>query len=115
MTDLFTKGKKGGLKISDIYSPLPEDESQNLADRLEKFWEEEVATAKMKNRKPRLLRTLFRMFAARYMFCGLLVCLQFTIIKYVSKNVVKLIKSRFFLAERTSRWCFRILLQRSHP
>lgn len=82
ITGLFAKGKKGCLKISDIYSPLPNDESEKLADRLEKYWDEEVSRAKKQNRHPNLLRTLCRVFFARYMFIGVLTVLHFTVLRY---------------------------------
>lgn len=81
MTDLFAKGKKGCLKISDIYRPLPSDESDKLADKLEKYWDDEISRAKKQNRQPSLLRALCRVFAARYMFLGFLTLVHFTVLR----------------------------------
>lgn len=86
MVDLFKKGREGCLKITDIYKPLPNDESQKLADKLEKYWQEEVSRANQKNCKPNLLRTLCRMFAASYMFCGFLTFLQYVIVRYYAQS-----------------------------
>ena len=36
MNDLFKKGYKQNLENSDIYQILPEEESEHLADRLER-------------------------------------------------------------------------------
>lgn len=77
MIDLFKKGKDSCIKISDIYKPVHNDESRKLADKLEKYWEEELSRAKQKNCKPNLLRVLCRMFAPRYMFCGFLTVIIF--------------------------------------
>ena len=37
MNDIFKKGYKHPLENSDIYEILPEDESQELTDRLERL------------------------------------------------------------------------------
>ena len=42
MNDVFKKGYKHPLENSDIYEILPEDESQKLADRLERLVKERV-------------------------------------------------------------------------
>lgn len=81
MIGLFKKGKES-LKITDIYRPLPDDESQKLADRFERYWEEEISRAKEKKCKASLLRAICRMFAARYMFCGFLTLILHVIIRY---------------------------------
>lgn len=81
MVALFKKGKEGNLKISDIYKPLPGDECRNLSDRFEEFWEQETSRARRKNCNPNLLRAICKMFAARYMFLGFLVFIQYVIIR----------------------------------
>lgn len=81
MVDLIKKVKDGYLKVSDIYKPLQNDESEKLADRLEKYWEDEISRAKRKNCSPNLLRAICRMFAAGYMFCGLLTLIQFVVVR----------------------------------
>lgn len=37
MNDLFKKGNKETIKDTDIYEVLPEDATQQLADKLERF------------------------------------------------------------------------------
>lgn len=97
MIGLLKKGREGCLKITDIYKPLPKDESEKLADRLEKYWDEEVL-----KQKPKLLRVICRMFAGSYMFLGFLTLIHHVIIRYANLNFIVQTKS-FCVAERTRR------------
>lgn len=75
---------KGNLKIGDIFKPEDADESARLTETLEKHWDSEVLRAKSKKCEPSLMRALIRTFFWRYMFYGILLFLQFAVIRYFS-------------------------------
>lgn len=71
MAKLFYKGAKKGLQISDLYKNAKSDESEYLADRLEKNWDRQVEISKHKGGNPSLLRALIKTFFWEYMLFGL--------------------------------------------
>ncbi|XP_033349715.1 probable multidrug resistance-associated protein lethal(2)03659 isoform X1 [Bombus vosnesenskii] len=61
---LFVVGYKKELEEDDLYSPLREDKSSYLGQRIVKNWEREVKICEKKkdNSKPSLIRVLFKCF-----------------------------------------------------
>lgn len=61
---LFVIGYKKELEEDDLYSPLREDKSSYLGQRIVKNWEREVKICEKKkdNSKPSLFRVLFKCF-----------------------------------------------------
>uniref|UniRef100_A0A182V3W3 Uncharacterized protein n=1 Tax=Anopheles merus TaxID=30066 RepID=A0A182V3W3_ANOME len=68
---IFFKGYKKELNTDDLYQPLREHKSDGLGDRLCEAWENEQKQARMKNRKPKLLRAGFRVFGWEIALLGL--------------------------------------------
>lgn len=74
---------KGNLKIGDMFKPEAADESAKLTEKLEAYWESEVLRAKKIQCQPSLMRVLMRAFFWRYMFYGILLFLQFAVLRLV--------------------------------
>ncbi|XP_050432547.1 probable multidrug resistance-associated protein lethal(2)03659 isoform X2 [Adelges cooleyi] len=72
---LFRLGRKKDLEVSDLYTTLDVHSSSSLGNELDKRWRTELENAKKSNRKPSLLRALFKMFGAKLILLGL--CLAF--------------------------------------
>ncbi|XP_072936017.1 ATP-binding cassette subfamily C member 4-like [Epargyreus clarus] len=77
--DLFKRGYKQGLSISDLWRARSGDQSGRLGDRLEEAWEKEVEDAHRKGSKPSLTKTIVRSFWVEYMICGILVGFLFIV------------------------------------
>ncbi|XP_050545467.1 probable multidrug resistance-associated protein lethal(2)03659 isoform X2 [Daktulosphaira vitifoliae] len=69
--NLFNEGKKRDLEVEDLYKTLDVHKSAYLGNKLDKVWLIELANAKLKNRKPSLLRALASMFGVRLLFLGI--------------------------------------------
>jgi len=87
MVKIFYKGVRRGLTVKDLHKTLKEDQSENVGNKLEKNWEEELARAKKNNREPSLVRAVTYTFIWRYMFYGLLLFIQFVILRYVNNLI----------------------------
>ncbi|CAI6363936.1 unnamed protein product [Macrosiphum euphorbiae] len=81
MSNLFKIGRHRDLIETDLYTTLDDHTSSSLGDQLEKTWRSELAHAYSVNRKPTFLRALIRMFGAKYMFLGFILCILNTIFK----------------------------------
>lgn len=81
MIDLFRRSMKGSLQVGDMFKPETADESAQLSEKLETYWESEVLRAKKIQCQPSLMRVLLRAFFWRYMFYGILLFLQFAVIR----------------------------------
>uniref|UniRef100_A0A182WC63 Multidrug resistance-associated protein lethal(2)03659 n=1 Tax=Anopheles minimus TaxID=112268 RepID=A0A182WC63_9DIPT len=68
---IFFKGYKKELNTDDLYQPLREHKSDGLGNRLCEAWENEQKQARLKNRKPKLLRAGFRVFGWDIALLGL--------------------------------------------
>ncbi|KAG8310921.1 hypothetical protein J6590_054244 [Homalodisca vitripennis] len=68
---IFMKGYKKELEISDLYSPLEEHKSSRLGDTLSRCWQSELEKAKHKDRKPKLLTAVLTGFGMRMMIFGI--------------------------------------------
>ncbi|KAL5233619.1 hypothetical protein ACI65C_001029 [Semiaphis heraclei] len=75
LSNLLKIGRHRALIETDLYTTLDDHTSSSLGDKLEKTWKLELANAYLANRKPSLLRALIRMFGARYMFLGFIICI----------------------------------------
>ncbi|XP_001604413.2 multidrug resistance-associated protein 4 isoform X1 [Nasonia vitripennis] len=69
---LFKKGYSKVLGPEDLYDPVSTDRSAVLGDRLEKRWLAEVSNARKVQRRPNLLKTVFRTFLFEYFILGLI-------------------------------------------
>ncbi|XP_044176120.1 ATP-binding cassette sub-family C member 4-like isoform X1 [Acropora millepora] len=76
MNDIFKKGYKQPLQNADVYAILPDDESKQLTDRLERLWNEEVQDAKKKNRRPRLRNAFIKFLGFPFLFLSSLALLE---------------------------------------
>ncbi|KOC69719.1 putative multidrug resistance-associated protein lethal(2)03659, partial [Habropoda laboriosa] len=70
---LLITGYKRELEESDLYSPLREDKSSNLGQRIVKNWENEVKRCEKKkdSSKPSLFRVLYKCFGKTVMNTGI--------------------------------------------
>ncbi|XP_058500678.1 cystic fibrosis transmembrane conductance regulator [Solea solea] len=72
MSPLLRKGFRKKLDLSDVYKAPSFDLADNLSERLEREWDREVVSAKI---KPRLMRALARCFFGPFAFFGILLYL----------------------------------------
>nr|XP_012135493.1 PREDICTED: probable multidrug resistance-associated protein lethal(2)03659 isoform X1 [Megachile rotundata] len=83
--ELFRKGFHRELTLADLYRPLKQDESENLGDRLEQCWKQELMNLKqgknVQNNKepnvPHLEKALLRAFGFEYLCIGLLTLIYY--------------------------------------
>uniref|UniRef100_A0A8C4NTG3 Multidrug resistance-associated protein 4 n=1 Tax=Dicentrarchus labrax TaxID=13489 RepID=A0A8C4NTG3_DICLA len=71
LNPLLHLGQKKRLEESDMYSVLPEDQSEILGEELQRFWDHEVRKATKELRKPKLTRVLVRCYGKSYAVAGL--------------------------------------------
>ncbi|CAH0557999.1 unnamed protein product [Brassicogethes aeneus] len=88
MIRLFRKGSSRGLKVQDLYKTLPTDQSDHLGDVLEGNWNEEIAKAKAKNKKPSLIKALAKTYLGKYMCWGVVMFIQYAIIRPVQPMIL---------------------------
>lgn len=67
----FRTARNPDYNPDDLYKPLKSHQSDFLGQSLSEKWEKELSMAKTKNKKPNLLRALFRVFASEYILFGL--------------------------------------------
>lgn len=77
MAKLFYKGAKKGLQVDDLYKHVNAEDSEYLADRLEKNWNKQVEESKNKDEGPSLLKALFATFFWGYMLYGFMFFILF--------------------------------------
>ncbi|XP_017091987.2 ATP-binding cassette sub-family C member 4 [Drosophila bipectinata] len=77
---LLYRGSRQGLNTDDLTECLKEDRSEQLGDRLEKEWFNELERSHRKKQKPRLRNALFRCFLGPTIVNGL-ICLIYIVIK----------------------------------
>lgn len=77
MANLFYKGAKKGLQVTDLYKHAKSDDSERLTDRLEKNWKKQVEKAKHKGGTPSLLKAIFQTFFWEYMIYGIMFFILF--------------------------------------
>ncbi|XP_018322221.1 probable multidrug resistance-associated protein lethal(2)03659 [Agrilus planipennis] len=65
------KGIKRQLEIKDLFKCTLANESEKLADRLEKKWNEELRKAKSKSKEPSLMLAIIKAFIPLYISCGI--------------------------------------------
>ncbi|XP_039649399.1 multidrug resistance-associated protein 4-like isoform X1 [Perca fluviatilis] len=70
LTPLLHLGRKRRLEESDMYSVLPEDQSEILGEELCRFWDHEVRKATKELRKPKLTRVLIKCYGKSYAVAG---------------------------------------------
>ncbi|KAK1124889.1 hypothetical protein K0M31_006239 [Melipona bicolor] len=90
MKDLYVRGTKRELTLSDLYHPLKSDSSKTVTDRLQEFWNQELQKWQQKKKEtqyekskenddsPRLERALIRAFWKEYFFAGILVAVVYS-------------------------------------
>lgn len=83
---LFVDGYKRELDESDLYSPLEEDRSNYLGQRIVKNWEEEAKRCEKRKdgSKPSLYRVLYKCFGGLVMYTGLWTFFLEFVIRYSS-------------------------------
>ncbi|XP_042894914.1 ATP-binding cassette sub-family C member 4-like isoform X1 [Parasteatoda tepidariorum] len=70
LTPFFMKGRKGNLKLTDIYDCPTVDESDKISDVLIKEWEKELKKQK-EGKKPSLFKATIRSFGLFYCLNGI--------------------------------------------
>ena len=65
LNDLFRKGNKGPLELTDTYKVFPQDQSSLLGDEFGKQWQTGT-------KRQTLLRTLWSIFGCRFLLVGLI-------------------------------------------
>ncbi|XP_077300828.1 ATP-binding cassette sub-family C member 4-like [Arctopsyche grandis] len=76
MLPLFRKGLSKDLTVTDLCQPVKDDLSEELANKLEKKWFEEIIKARSAGKKPSLLKALVRTFISYYILDGFLLFIQ---------------------------------------
>ncbi|XP_042369269.1 ATP-binding cassette sub-family C member 4-like [Plectropomus leopardus] len=71
LAPLLKLGHRRRLEETDMYSILPEDQSEILGEELHRFWDHEVRKATKEIRKPRLTRVLTKCYGRSYALAGL--------------------------------------------
>ncbi|KAH8278513.1 hypothetical protein KR018_004323 [Drosophila ironensis] len=77
---LLYRGSRRGLNTDDLTECLTEDRSEQLGDRLEQQWFNELERSHRKKQKPRLRNALFRCFLGPTIVNGL-ICVIYIVIK----------------------------------
>ncbi|CAH1117973.1 unnamed protein product [Phaedon cochleariae] len=95
MISLVRKALKQGLEVNDLYKARESDKSKELADVLEKNWTEELQRAKLKGKKPALLRALLKSFLVEYMWWGLMFFFQFVVLRSIQPLVLSYLITLF--------------------
>ncbi|XP_078042801.1 putative multidrug resistance-associated protein lethal(2)03659 [Augochlora pura] len=82
---LFAKGFKRELNVDDLTSPLQEDKSSNLGQRIVKNWEDEVKRCEKRKdgTKPSLYRVLYRCFGSTVIYTALWMFLQDFVLRII--------------------------------
>ena len=68
MNPLFWYGKKHDIEEKDLYNVLPDNRSEPLGDRLERFWKKEVEQSYKNKNKPSLINAIKKCFGRDYIF-----------------------------------------------
>ncbi|XP_031558850.1 multidrug resistance-associated protein 4-like, partial [Actinia tenebrosa] len=76
LNPLFKKGNKQPLKSEDFYEVPPEDETEHIANKLERQWNKEQERAKTAGRRPKLSRAVAMYLGRDFMMVGLLNMLE---------------------------------------
>ncbi|XP_032455220.1 multidrug resistance-associated protein 4 [Nasonia vitripennis] len=66
LNPLFWYGRKHDLETKDLHNALPDDLSEPLGNKLEKFWKREVENSQKGKNKPSLLRAIRKTFGWTY-------------------------------------------------
>lgn len=82
LKDLFLKGSKNDLEIDDLYEALEDDVSEDVGDRLEIHWRNELAKVQRNEKlKPSLTRALINAFFREYILQGGLLAIQYLVLR----------------------------------
>nr|QUF59454.1 ATP-binding cassette transporter Abcc4-1 [Brachionus angularis] len=87
---LLSLGRKKQLQLSDLYSPISEDEATVLTDELEKEWNKELRNST----KPSLSRAMIRWYRTRAILNSLFIIFQ-EIIKIIQPYFIAIILRYF--------------------
>ncbi|XP_037945079.1 multidrug resistance-associated protein 4 [Teleopsis dalmanni] len=98
---LLYKGSKNGLNTDDLTQCLPEDRSEDLGDKLEKQWYNEVERARRKTKQPLLRNAILRTFWPSAIVDGL-ISLIYIIIKSLIPAVLAQLLLQFQKAASSS-------------
>ncbi|XP_046392253.1 probable multidrug resistance-associated protein lethal(2)03659 [Ischnura elegans] len=80
---MFKLGYRKPIVEDHLYKPLPQDSSQYLGDKLEKYWNEQVAKSKINGKNPSLAIALLKAFGPEYFTWGFLLSLNELILKMI--------------------------------
>ncbi|CAG2055747.1 unnamed protein product, partial [Timema podura] len=69
---IFKKGYNGDLEESDLLGPVKKDQSNIVGDTIEATWFKELELSRQRNRKPSLLKVVFRAFYWDFLILGAL-------------------------------------------
>lgn len=74
--DTFRRGYRKDLELSDLYLPLEEHKSSLLGGHIEKKWNQERMLSWKQNRKPSLIKVMFRTYGGNIMLYGMVLALM---------------------------------------
>ncbi|XP_022909501.2 probable multidrug resistance-associated protein lethal(2)03659 [Onthophagus taurus] len=81
MGNIFYKGVKRGVNVTDLFKTLNSDNSEILGDRLQANWEKEIARSKLKGKEPSLVKAISDTFLLSYMVYGLMLFILYVGLK----------------------------------
>ncbi|KOC62298.1 Multidrug resistance-associated protein 4 [Habropoda laboriosa] len=112
--EIFCKGAKRDLLLSDLYRPLEVDKSKRLTDRLEESWNQELLKWDQKQKEiqyekldenkstPCFEKAVIRTFWKEYLGIGLLWSIQYTVLLVIIPIITSSIISYFKIEEDTN-------------
>ncbi|KAG7282915.1 hypothetical protein CRUP_018415 [Coryphaenoides rupestris] len=76
LSPLFRVGYERRLEEEDMFTVLPEDGSERLGKALQRYWDEEVLSAKQDLRPPKLTTVLIRCYWKSYSLIGIYIFIE---------------------------------------
>ncbi|XP_034944749.1 multidrug resistance-associated protein 4-like [Chelonus insularis] len=110
---LFRKGAKHGLTMEDIWHPLKADESEKLADELEKAWDQQIKLCEERKSsltdskdatsiKPSLARAILKVFWFRNFMIALIIMFEIVVLRNVKPILLNFIINYFDMGDKSS-------------
>ncbi|KAK9869552.1 hypothetical protein WA026_003305 [Henosepilachna vigintioctopunctata] len=83
MKRICYEGCTKGIELKNLYKIQEPNKSSYLTEHLEKIWDDEVQKGKLKERKPSLLKALFRAYTFTFLLWGILIFINSVVVKTV--------------------------------
>ncbi|KAL3283449.1 hypothetical protein HHI36_006594 [Cryptolaemus montrouzieri] len=88
MGQICYEGNTTGLELKSLYKVQDRDKSKKLADELQKLWDAEIESSKLKNKKPSLLKTIFKAYKYDNIGWGIFIFIHSVILRSVQPLVL---------------------------